>query len=100
MSNINQWIISMINTLNTTLYRFILMAILLSLRAEIVFAEENSAEVLIVGAGLSGLSSAYYLKKAGKSAVILEMSPHVGGRIRTATYADNAHAEEIGRAHV
>ncbi len=83
----------MVSTLNTTLYRFLLMAVLLSLITEIVFAEENTADVLIVGAGLSGLSSAYYLKKAGKSAVILEMSPHVGGRIRTATYADNAHAE-------
>ncbi len=58
-----------------------------------VNADENIADVLIVGAGLSGLSSAYYLKKAGKTAVILEMSPHIGGRIRTANYADNAHAE-------
>ena len=58
-----------------------------------VNADENIADVLIVGAGLSGLSSAYYLKKAGKTAAILEMSPHIGGRIRTANYADNAHAE-------
>ena len=36
-----------------------------------VNADENIADVLIVGAGLSGLSSAYYLKKAGKTAVIL-----------------------------
>lgn len=51
------------------------------------------ADVLIVGAGLSGLSAAYELKKAGKSFIILEMSPHIGGRIRTATYVDGSHAE-------
>jgi monoamine oxidase len=79
-----------------TRYRFILFSLLtlmLSLRSGWVYADDNIADVLIVGAGLSGLSSAYYLKKAGKTAVILEMSPHIGGRIRTAFYADNAQAE-------
>jgi monoamine oxidase len=78
------------------LHRFILLMLLmlsLSLRTGGVYASDNVADVLIVGAGLSGLSSAYYLKKAGKTAVILEMSPHIGGRIRTAGYADNAQAE-------
>ncbi|MEC4749137.1 NAD(P)/FAD-dependent oxidoreductase [Methylomicrobium sp. Wu6] len=56
-------------------------------------ARESTADVLIVGAGLSGLSSAYHLQKAGKTALILEMSPHIGGRIRTASYADHARAE-------
>jgi monoamine oxidase len=78
------------------LHRFILfsfLTLMLSLRSGWACAGDNIADVLIVGAGLSGLSSAYYLKKAGKTAVILEMSPHVGGRIRTASYADNAQAE-------
>lgn len=56
-------------------------------------AAKENADVLIVGAGLSGLSSAYQLQKAGKTALILEMTPHIGGRIRTARYADQAHAE-------
>jgi monoamine oxidase len=78
------------------LSRFRLLAVLigsLCLRSGWVSAQEYSADVLIVGAGLSGLSAAYQLKKSGKTAVILEMSPHIGGRIRTASYADNAHAE-------
>jgi len=78
------------------LSRFRLLAVLISalcLRSGWVSAQEHSADVLIVGAGLSGLSAAYHLKKSGKTAVILEMSPHIGGRIRTASYADNAHAE-------
>ncbi|MEY3288371.1 MAG: hypothetical protein RLZZ419_613 [Pseudomonadota bacterium] len=72
---------------------FSCLTLMLGLRSGGVYADNNSADVLIVGAGLSGLSSAYYLKKAGKKAVILEMSPHIGGRIRTASYADNAQAE-------
>jgi len=77
-------------------YRLLLLTLLtlaLSSRSGWTYAEDNIADVLIVGAGLSGLSSAYYLKKAGKTAVILEMTPHIGGRIRTAAYADNAQAE-------
>jgi len=79
-----------------SLPRFLLRSLfilLLGWRAGGLYADDNIADVLIVGAGLSGLSSAYYLKKAGKTAVILEMSPHIGGRIRTASYADNAQAE-------
>jgi len=79
-----------------SLPRFLLRSLFILLlvwRSGGVYADENIADVLIVGAGLSGLSSAYYLKKAGKTAVILEMSPHIGGRIRTASYPDNAHAE-------
>ena len=79
-----------------SLPRFLLRSLfilLLGWRAGVLYADDNIADVLIVGAGLSGLSSAYYLKKAGKTAVILEMSPHIGGRIRTASYADNAQAE-------
>ncbi|WP_374087174.1 flavin monoamine oxidase family protein [Methylomicrobium lacus] len=56
-------------------------------------AAKENPDVLIVGAGLAGLSSAYQLQKAGKTALILEMTPHIGGRIRTARYADQAHAE-------
>lgn len=58
-----------------------------------VSAADKPVDVIIVGAGLSGLSAGYYLKKAGKTVQILEMSPHIGGRIRTAAYAENAFAE-------
>ncbi len=63
------------------------------LRSGCLLAQEGVPDVLIVGAGLSGLSAAYHLKQAGKSVTILEMSPHIGGRIRTAGYAHHAHAE-------
>lgn len=48
---------------------------------------------MIVGAGLTGLSLAYELKKAGIDALLLEAAPRVGGRIQTITFADGATAE-------
>lgn len=46
----------------------------------------KKTEVVIIGAGLSGLAAAYHLKKAGISYHILEITPRVGGRVRTVTY--------------
>ncbi|MGZ3804377.1 MAG: flavin monoamine oxidase family protein [Pseudobdellovibrionaceae bacterium] len=56
-------------------------------------AKELEPDVIIVGAGIAGLSTAYRLKKEGKSFLILEMSSHIGGRIRTASYTENVSAE-------
>lgn len=53
----------------------------------------KEVDVVIVGAGLSGLTTAYELKKAGLSYRLLEMEPRVGGRVRTGTYPDQAQAE-------
>lgn len=39
--------------------------------------------VVIVGGGISGLSAAYYLAKAGRAATILEKQPRLGGVIQT-----------------
>lgn len=41
--------------------------------------------VLIVGGGISGLSTAWYLAKAGIPATILEREPRLGGVIKTET---------------
>lgn len=40
-------------------------------------------DVVVAGAGISGLSCAYYLKKFGLSVLVLEAEPQVGGKIRT-----------------
>ncbi|MDE0899452.1 MAG: NAD(P)/FAD-dependent oxidoreductase [Longimicrobiales bacterium] len=43
----------------------------------------SSAEVVVVGAGLSGLSCALFLEQAGLDVHVVEASDAVGGRIRT-----------------
>ena len=40
-------------------------------------------KVLIIGGGISGLSAAYYLNKAGIRPTLIEKSEHLGGVIRT-----------------
>jgi oxygen-dependent protoporphyrinogen oxidase len=42
---------------------------------------------IIVGAGISGLSAAYYLAKAGVSSTVLDVRPRLGGVIRTESVA-------------
>lgn len=40
-------------------------------------------DVIIVGAGMAGLSAAIHLKRAGKKVLVLEASDRVGGRVKT-----------------
>ena len=47
------------------------------------FRSEGPKKVIVVGAGLAGLSAAYELLMAGHEALILEAQPRVGGRIYT-----------------
>lgn len=55
--------------------------------------QENNT-VVIIGAGLTGLVTAYYLKKAGIDFKILEKSDRTGGVIRT--YNENGFVYESG----
>jgi monoamine oxidase len=56
-------------------------------------APKIDADVMIIGAGLAGLSTAYHLKKAGLTYKIIELTPHIGGRMRTASYPEKLSAE-------
>lgn len=65
-------------------------------------------KVLIIGAGLSGLTTAYFLKKKGIDCLIIESRARIGGRIHTfqtkthndlelgATWFNNTHKNVIG----
>ena len=54
-----------------------------------------STNVVIIGAGLAGLTAAYELTEAGHNVTILEARTQPGGRVRTlrAPFADGLHAE-------
>jgi len=48
-------------------------------------SENIFTETVVIGAGLTGLSTAFHLKKAGKQVAILEKSDRTGGQIKTIT---------------
>ncbi|GAB2975978.1 NAD(P)/FAD-dependent oxidoreductase [Streptomyces pseudoechinosporeus] len=54
------------------------------------------ADVVIVGAGVAGLSAAHRLTSAGVTTVVLEAAPYVGGRMSTEK-VDGFRLDRIGR---
>src|SRR5947209_6374252 len=56
--------------------------------------------VVVIGAGLGGLSAAYELHRAGHDVTVLEARPFPGGRVRTLRdgFADGLYAEAGGQA--
>ncbi len=55
----------------------------------------RKVDVVVVGAGLAGLTAARELVKAGRSVAVLEASSQVGGRTRNHDLG-NGHAVEVG----
>ena len=69
------------------------------------FGAGKPKKVIVVGAGLAGLSAGYELKRAGHTPVILEAQQRVGGRVYTLRdpFTEGLYAEvgamRIPRAH-
>ena len=66
-------------------------------------AKDNRAQVIVIGAGLSGLTAASELNRQGIDVLVLEASPKVGGRVHSATTKLGSHldlgGQWIGRGH-
>ncbi|MER5885213.1 NAD(P)/FAD-dependent oxidoreductase [Streptomyces sp. NPDC001941] len=56
----------------------------------------HHADVVIVGAGVAGLSAAHHLTSAGLSVVVLEDAPDVGGRMAT-DHLDGFRLDRVGQ---
>jgi monoamine oxidase len=57
----------------------------------------DDADVIVVGAGLAGLSAARELKKAGRSVIVLEARDRVGGRMLNHPIGDGRLVEVGGQ---
>ncbi|MRB60920.1 NAD(P)-binding protein [Bacillus thuringiensis] len=69
-----------------------------SLHLDIPSPPSPAPKIVIVGAGLAGLTCAYRLKQAGYTAKVYEASERIGGRVRTrrGDFADNQIVERGG----
>jgi len=55
---------------------------------------DNSKSIIIIGAGLTGLTTAFYLKKNGFNVTVLEKNAHAGGVIQS--HSENGYIFESG----
>jgi monoamine oxidase len=82
-------------------YRFVLAAACIATLSAGCGAEPSSTNrVVVIGAGLAGLTAALDLKDAGWDVVLFEARDRVGGRVHTlrAPFTDGLHAEAGGES--
>ena len=77
---------------NKKLFLSVLFVASFSFFATDVFADEKIYDVVVIGAGISGLSAADALTQLGYDVVVLEAKDRVGGRLWT----DKFHWHSFG----
>lgn len=71
----------------------------LALTDRFAFAADQATDVVVIGAGISGMYAAYELQKAGMTVRVLEASQRIGGRMQTLDdlpWKPNGGAVEVG----
>ena len=58
----------------------------------------EATDVVVLGAGLSGLNTALLLEEQGFRVILLEASDHVGGRVQTRDFGGTLH--ELGASDI
>ncbi|MCX5440915.1 FAD-dependent oxidoreductase [Streptomyces sp. NBC_00056] len=66
---------------------------------EIVKSNSVRYDVIVIGAGVAGVTTARELATRGFRTLVVEACPEVGGRVRTTTLS-NGEAIEIGGTYV
>lgn len=66
----------------------------------LVSRPKRSAEVIVVGGGLSGLQTAYHLQQSGISCLVLEAQDRLGGYLRSVTCAGSRGNANLGGAWI
>src|SRR5256885_13527451 len=61
---------------------------------------EQQSDVIVIGAGIAGVSAATVLAKSGLSVTILEARDRVGGRGYARTFADSEDVLDFGGAWI
>ena len=63
--------------------------------SSILSETSDDKRIIVIGAGLAGLSCAYELDRAGYNVMLIEARTRAGGRVRTYRdpFADNLYAE-------
>lgn len=64
------------------------------------YLEENMFDVIVVGAGLSGLQAAYSAKQAGLAVVVVEARNRVGGKVWSVPLSTGRGFADLGAAWV
>jgi len=57
-------------------------------------------DIVIIGAGISGLTTAALLVDVGLSVMVLEAAPHAGGRVKSLRDSDGRHLADLGPSWV
>ena len=57
--------------------------------------EHEQHDVIVIGAGVTGLTAAYRLQQAGRDVTVLEARDRIGGRLRNETHDVNEAGEAI-----